>query len=437
MNRKNRFAIGSQHAAWGLTALIVICVSILFYLLLTKMPAISGAISKVCNILMPVILGIAIAYLILPVYNGIERWLEKLLKKLAASKRPNIFFRRSAVSPAIARTISKAVSTIVSLLLLIIVVAGLLVLVGPQVVDSILGIVGSIPRNVDKFSEWISRRLMDYPEISNQVMNAIDHFEQNLMSMLRQYVQPALQNLIGGITLGVINVVNFLFDFIVGIIVCVYMLNSKDVFSAQAKKIAYAVFSAEHADRVISDTRKIHKIFSGFITGKLIDSLIIGVITFIVLSIMNMPYTVMISVIVGVTNIIPFFGPFIGAIPSAVIIFTVEPVKSIYFIIYIIVIQQIDGNILGPKILGNSTGLPSFWVLFSILVGGGLFGFAGMILGVPVFATIYMFVSRSINNSLINRNMPTNTSVYSDTESMNAAVKPEAADDAREPADGE
>jgi predicted PurR-regulated permease PerM len=223
-----------------------------------------------------------------------------------------------------------------------------------------------------------------------------------------------MNTLITGITSGVISVLSFLFDALIGLIVCIYILNSKERFAAQSKKLIYSMFDTERANEIIADARNVHRIFSGFISGKLLDSLIIGMISFVALSCMNMPYAVMISVVVGVTNIIPFFGPFIGAVPSAVIIFTVSPIKSLYFIIYILIIQQIDGNIIGPKILGNSTGLPSFWVLFAIVVGGGLFGFAGMLLGVPVFAVIYMFVSEGIVRALKKRGLPEDTDKYDD-----------------------
>ncbi|MCI8285148.1 MAG: AI-2E family transporter [Firmicutes bacterium] len=409
IKKKKRFSIGKEHIAWGVTAFIVICMSIVFYLVLTQMSQVGSFMGKLSNVLMPIILGIVIAYLLLPVYNYTERLIEIWLSKIRLLKKP--------------RAVAKIISTFISLLLFVIVVLGLVLLAGPQVMQSLWGIVESLPRNLDKFSTWVFQLLKDYPDMAKYAISYIDRFEESLLKMLEGYVQPVISGLIDGITVGVINAVSFLFDLIVGFIVCVYMLNGKENFSAQAKKLAYALFKPENANQIISDTKKIHRIFSGFISGKLLDSLIIGLITFIVLSLMNMPYTVMVSVIVGVTNIIPFFGPFIGAIPSAIIIFTIDPLKSLYFIIYIIIIQQIDGNILGPKILGDSTGLPSFWVLFSILVGGGLFGFVGMVLGVPVFATIYMFVCRGIDNALYKKNMPSGTEVYSDINAFDPDSK--------------
>ena len=404
-NNKKKFVITSQNLAWGLTALAVICLSIVFYLVLTKMPSLQAGISKLMGVLMPIIIGSVMAYLLIPVYNGLYRTFMRWLP-------------RARLSLETSDSLSKGLSTALSLLLLIIVVVGLLLMAGPQVLQSIMDVARSVPSNVDKFSVWMTKLLKDYPEILSVATEGLDNFETSLLGIITDYVMPSVNTLITGITVGVINALSFMFDIIIGLIVCIYVLNSKATFAAQGKKLVYSMFDTGYANAVIDDARSIHKIFSGFISGKLLDSLIIGMITFVALSIMNMPYTVMISVIVGVTNIIPFFGPFIGAIPSAVIIFTESPIKSLYFVIYIIIIQQIDGNIIGPKILGNSTGLPSFWVLFSILVGGGLFGFAGMLLGVPVFATICMFISEGVERSLRKRGLPENTEKYMNTKDI-------------------
>ena len=404
-NNKKKFVITSQNLAWGLTALAVICLSIVFYLVLTKMPSLQAGISKLMGVLMPIIIGSVMAYLLIPVYNGLYRTFMRWLPRARLSRETS-------------DSLSKGLSTALSLLLLIIVVVGLLLMAGPQVLQSIMDVARSVPSNVDKFSVWMTKLLKDYPEILSVATEGLDNFETSLLGIITDYVMPSVNTLITGITVGVINALSFMFDIIIGLIVCIYVLNSKATFAAQGKKLVYSMFDTGYANAVIDDARSIHKIFSGFISGKLLDSLIIGMITFVALSIMNMPYTVMISVIVGVTNIIPFFGPFIGAIPSAVIIFTESPIKSLYFVIYIIIIQQIDGNIIGPKILGNSTGLPSFWVLFSILVGGGLFGFAGMLLGVPVFATICMFISEGVERSLRKRGLPENTEKYMNTKDI-------------------
>ena len=168
----------------------------------------------------------------------------------------------------------------------------------------------------------------------------------------------------------------------------------------------------------MKEARYIHKVFGGFIIGKIVDSIIIGILCFLGLSVMNMPYTLLVSVIVGVTNVIPFFGPFIGAIPSALLILLVSPIQCLYFLIFILVLQQFDGNILGPKILGDTTGISSFWVLFSILLFGGLLGFVGMIVGVPIFAVFYRLLGDFINGLLEKKDLPVQTSQYDNLETV-------------------
>ena len=398
MEKKRKISFSKDNIAWGMTAFIVICACIVFYLLLTKMPSVGNAISEVADVLMPIILGFVMAYLLLPVYN----WLYRSLHKHIAGR----------LSQKATRRITKLIATVVSLALLIIVVVGLILLALPQVIESIVSLFESLPSSVDRTTEAITNLLKDYPEIASYATSKLDEIETSVMSFFKAYLMPGINNLLGSITMGVINAVTFMFNFVIGLIVCVYLLNSKETFAAQAKKVIYSLFSIEHSNRIIEDSRKIHAIFSGFISGKIIDPLIIGMITYPVLSIMHMPYCMMVSVIIGVTNIIPFFGPIIGAIPSVLIVLTADPLKSLYLLIYIMIIQTIDGNILGPKILGDSTGLPSFWVLFSITLGGGIFGFIGMILGVPVFATIYMFVSMGIDDRLSKKEMETDTEKY-------------------------
>lgn len=201
-------------------------------------------------------------------------------------------------------------------------------------------------------------------------------------------------------------------NILIGIIVSLYVLFSKEKFSAQAKKAVYALMSPAHANMAPHIVGKSNQIFSGFIIGKVIDSLIIGILCYIGTAMLKMPYAPAVSVIVGVTNVIPFFGPYIGAIPSIILIALVNPMKGVYFLVFILLLQQLDGNVIGPKILGDSTGLSAFWVVFAILLGGGLFGFIGMIMGVPTFAVIYYIIQMLINSKLEKKNLPTESEKY-------------------------
>jgi len=217
------------------------------------------------------------------------------------------------------------------------------------------------------------------------------------------------------VSLSVINVLALLWDFIIGVVIAIYVLISKEKFTGQAKKIAYAVFERDTANAVIRNFRFTHKTFIGFVSGKILDSIIIGILCFIGTTMLNTPYAVLVSVVIGVTNVIPFFGPFLGAIPCTILIFVVDPMHPLnvlYFVIFILALQQFDGNILGPRILGGSTGITGFWVIFSITVFGGLFGVIGMIIGVPIFAVIYAAIKSLVNASLQKKTMPSEIELY-------------------------
>lgn len=402
--KNKRIKITQDNISWGITALLVICLSIAFYLLMTKMPSFKKQLGAVIDVFMPIIVGIIMAYLLLPVHNFIYGRLQPVLQR--------------RLTPRVSGGISRGVSAILSIILMLTIIWGLLALAVPQIIQSIISIANTVPPNIEKLSDRVIQLLQDNPMLLEIAEELLDTAETNLNSIIRLSVIPYFTNALGSITMGIINVAGFFLDLVIGLIVCIYILMNKEIFSAQAKKFVYSILDVRAANHFISDTRKVHMIFGGFISGSIIDSLIIGMITFVVLSIMNMPYVVMISVIIGVTNIIPFFGPFIGAVPSLLIVLMVDPVKCLYLLIFIVIVQQLDGNVIKPKTLGTSTGLPSFWVLFSILVGGGFFGFAGLLLGVPVFATIYMLVTRWVNNALRKKELPYDTAVYRELEAI-------------------
>ena len=206
------------------------------------------------------------------------------------------------------------------------------------------------------------------------------------------------------------------YNLVIGIIVSVYILSDSETFAANAKRILYSLLTPEAAKKLLEGLDFTDRTFVGFLNGKLLDSAIIGLICYIVCAILNMPYALLVSVMVGVTNIIPFFGPFIGAVPSAIVILMVSPVKCLIFIIFVIILQQVDGNIIGPKILGSSVGINGFWVMFSIILGAGLFSFWGMLLGVPVFVVIYTAINNAIDRKLRRSDLPHRTDDYKNLE---------------------
>ena len=378
-----------EYIYWGVTAVAVIVCCILVVMVFLRWNTVCAAAHAVNVILAPITYGAMLAYLLTPVYNAIRKATERLLKKMIKDQKERNKYTRT-------------LATVGSLCFLGIVVIGLISMIIPQLWVSISGIINSIPAFAQTVSQWIEETFANNPEVESTVMGIYNQAMEKLISWTQSTADliPNIERVVTGLYTGVINVIAWLKNVLIGVIVMLYLLNMKELLCAQAKKIVYGVFPVTVANNVIERFRFIHQIFGGFIIGKLIDSLIIGILTFMVMSFLQMPYTLLISVIIGVTNVIPFFGPYLGAIPSIFLILLVDPLQAIYFAIFILVLQQFDGNILGPKILGDTTGLSSFWVLFSILLFGDLWGFAGMLIGVPVFAVIYHIISQLVAKGL-------------------------------------
>lgn len=391
-----------KYLSIGVTAFLVIAASILFLLLLLKFDAVIAGVGTLLSILRPILLGFGLAYLLNPVLHFFENTcFRRLLKKQLAKKNESKLPRVLALT-----------ATLLSALL---VVGGLLGVLMPQLTASVTGLFDKMPGYLENVKGWLDRTISENQWLASVLGENADELIVRLQNSM-EGTMPALQELLGNITGivigGAIGVVNAVTDFVLGLCVSIYLLYSKERFAAQVKKLLYAIFSRSYTNRVLRASRRTNQIFSGFISGKLLDSLIIGILTFVVLSIVGMPYSVLISVVVGVTNIIPFVGPFLGAIPSALILLLEDPWKAVLFVAIIVIIQQIDGNLIGPKILGDSTGLSAFWVIFAILLGGGLFGFLGMLLGVPAWAAVYAFVKALIEGRLKKKQIPTDTDAY-------------------------
>ena len=258
----------------------------------------------------------------------------------------------------------------------------------------------SVPQLCKNVSDWAEKLLADNPDIETTVSDLIDHYSTDLENFLNKTMMPQINAIVKTVSLSMLSFAKAIWNLVIGLIISIYLLASKERFVSQGKKLLYAFWDTRQANVIMEDFRLIDSTFGGFISGKILDSAIIGVLCFVVVSIMKMPYPMLISVIVGVTNIIPFFGPFIGAVPCALLILMVNPMQCLYFIIFIWILQQFDGNFLGPKILGDSTGLSGFWIIFSITIFSGLMGVPGMILGVPIFAVFYALIKRYVNHSL-------------------------------------
>ena len=288
-------------------------------------------------------------------------------------------------------------------------------MVVPQLLISVSQIIYRFPSYTRQVAGWLEYIQAD-GQISEDIQNLIKQGMEFFQTWMKNDLYPRIMDGINVFTSSMMNIFGFLYNTVIGVIISIYVLMSTETFTGQAKKITYALLKPDMANSVIDVVRHSNQIFSGFIIGKLIDSAIIGVVCFVVLNLIHMPYAMLVSVIVGVTNIIPFFGPYIGAIPSVLLISLTDLKQGAIFLVFIIILQQIDGNILGPKILGDSTGLSPFWVIFAILLGGGLFGFPGMLLGVPVFAVIYYLVKTFIEYMLYKKKMPLETPSYTEAE---------------------
>ncbi len=398
---RHKFQWDKKYLYWGLTAFCVIAGAILFFLLITRFPDISGALSKLTGILSPFILGLVIAYLLAPVMRRMEKHLflplgKKLFKK---GKRQGAGFARG-------------MGVFCSLLIFLLVLVALFYLILPQLYGSIKTIVDNSPTYVDTITEWAEKKLADFPAVETYVTELLGDANEDLVNWLQTAVLPRLGNVLNSVTDVVGDVLRAVYNLIVGIVVSLYILSNLEKVKAGFKRLLYSLFSLKAADSIRAALDFTDKTFMSFISGKLLDSAIIGLICYVFCAALRMPYTLLVSIIVGVTNIIPFFGPFIGAIPSALIILLVSPIKCLIFVIFIIVLQQVDGNIIGPKILGGSTGINGFWVMFSIIIGAGLFGFWGMLLGVPVFVVIYTFVDGRLKKRLERGDLPSDMQDY-------------------------
>ena len=406
------FRWDKKYLYWGITAFCVVAAAILFYMALNYIGAVGSAISALVKILSPFIWGLVISYLLGPLVRTLEN---KLFRPLASK-----LYKKNKRSDG--HGFARGMSILFSEIIMLAVIAALIYLIIPQLYSSIETIVVNSPTYIDNGTQWLTRLLEDYPEIEQYAVQALGDVNEFLANWLKNSVLPGLGNLITNVGTGVYYVVMAVYNLVIGIIVSVYMLGSKETFKANAKRVMYSLFSVETVKKIFDGLDFTDKTFMGFINGKLLDSAIIGLICYIGCILLRMPYALLISVIVGVTNVIPFFGPFIGAVPSALLVLLVDPFKCLIFVIFIIVLQQVDGNIIGPKVLGSSIGINGFWVMFSIILGAGLFGFWGMLLGVPVFVVIYTLINNLIDRKLKRSDLPYETDDYMDVDYIDPAT---------------
>ena len=396
----------NHYLGWGVTAVAVVCAVLLIYDIVFRDSIVMRYAAQFVRILAPVIYGACIAYLLTPVVNWFERKLAPRIKRLGEKKKW-----------------MRAVSVLLTWLVVALVLYGFLLVLIPELYKSVMQLIANGESYYNTVVRWAQGILNDNPNFALWAGEIINKYYQDALAWVSGQLLPKMEVAIQALTGGVVGIVVFLKDLLVGIIVSIYLLATKEGFAATGRKLCYAFFTEERARLIIRGTKETDRIFSGFVRGKLLDSLIIGILCFIFSTIFRFPYAPMVSLIVGVTNVIPYFGPFLGAIPSAFLILLDSPIKCFYFCIFILALQQFDGNILGPKILGESIGLSSFWVIVAILVGGGLFGVMGMFLGVPLFACIYTAIRSYAAHCLEKKGLPTETEDYFTDPAQNEQIE--------------
>ena len=389
----------------GLMVFITFVCCILFFFSVLRYQGFANGWHKVISAVQPIIIGLVLAYLLNPVMKFLERHLYKLLKDRA---------KTDGKAKKMARVFAIAGAIIFMIAVIVLLIAAIV----PSVTDSIMGIVDTLPTNVANLVKMMQEGRLGNYEVADTIGDALTKLTDYVENWATQTLLPQARTYLIQITSGVINMVKAMFNFVIGIIVAVYVLMIKERLIGQSKKVIYAIFKPRQGNIIVETMHKADDIFGGFIIGKIIDSAIIGVICYVGCSILRIPDTMLVSVIIGVTNIIPLFGPFIGAIPALLLVVIQSPWHALYLLIFIIVLQQVDGNIIGPKILGDSTGLTSFWVMFAILIGGGMFGFLGMLLGVPVFALIYYIMRRLVNHGVAKKHFSVRTTDYVKVEKI-------------------
>lgn len=358
-----------------LSTLLVVLIAILFYVGLTNFDMVRQRVGVFMGVISPFLCGFAMAYML---------------------NTPACFFYRRVFQKL---KCGWGLSIVTVYVLVLVVLAILLNMVLPQVVQGVVDLAGNMEGYITGLNRWLEQLGQEY-HLTGEGMESLEDLIGSMQDLIKNALGILAQSLPHVLDFGM-AVGSGIISAITALISSIYMLAGKKKLTAQLKKLLYAVIpSRRRADQFMKVFSHANQVFVGFINGKLIDSAIIGVLCFILCMILRIPYAVLISVVVGVTNVIPSFGPLIGAIPCLIILVIVDPLAALRFLIMVIVLQQFDGNFLGPKILGGSTGLSAIWVLISVIVGGGLFGFLGMILGVPTFAVLYDLMRQWVNKRL-------------------------------------
>lgn len=363
-------------------------------------------IKKINSAMMPIYIGIVLAFLLCPIYNRIVGKAYRVIKRVTSSKHEGIEAAEE-VRKALRKgnrilIVSRIIGTTICFAILVLFIAFIGSMVIPELFNSIVNVMYKIPSGMASFRDWSHLHLAKYPPLVKQIDTITNTGTPDIIAWIQTNIlnMRSVGSLATQISNGVFHALKTVMNIVVGMLIAMYLLNFKDRIFAIGRKFIAATCSDKKARSIFQFAYIINNTFISYIVGRIIDGLIIGIITFVVMSLFGIPLPILCSVIVGITNIIPFFGPFIGAFPSALLIMLESPIHAVYFLIFDLIIQQIDGNIIGPKIVGTAIGMNSFWVLVAVIVGGGLFGFLGMALGVPIFAVIYQYINMAVTRRL-------------------------------------
>ena len=358
--------------------------SIVVFFAMYRFRGIGDVFHKLSDILAPFIYGGVVAYLLRPMCNFYEQQLTALFSKKM----------KKAAGP-----LAVALSLVTGILIVYLLIA----MIAPQLYDSIVGLWKSLPTKVNQFIAWAQSVFGEDEELLHLFNTSYNVLYAELENWIQDTLMPYVTNIISGVGSSVYKVLMFLYNLLIGLIVACYLLSGRKKFARQSTLVIRSLFKPDVADMVLSEVAFIDRMFGGFIDGKILDSAIIGVICYVGCMIFKVPNPLLISAIVGITNVIPFFGPFIGAVPSTILIMIEDPIKGLWFILFVLALQQLDGNVIGPKILGDRTGLSSIWVLFAIILCGGLWGLVGMVICVPMFAVIYDVGKKLVRRGLFRK----------------------------------
>jgi len=396
-----KFRWDKHYLYWGITAFCVIVCSIVFFSALSNWSYLASVLSKFLHVLSPIIYGFIIAYILSPIVKFFE-------KKIFSDAGKKLFPKSGRKAALAVRVFSLSASVVLMFLIIIL----LLIILLPQLYASLEKLISKTGYYASTIVSFVENSLENNPDLEEAAVTSLDRVYSYFINWLQNSILPQVDTIISSVSTGVVGVLKGFVNFLIGVVVSVYVLYNREMFAAQSKKVLYSILNAKYVKTIMDGLSCVNRAFGEFFIGKILDSAIIGVICLICLSLMNMPYAALISVIIGITNIIPFFGPFIGAIPSAFLILLEDPIKCLIFVVFIIILQQVDGNIIGPKIISNTTGLTGFWVMFAIIVAGGMFGFVGMLCGVPVAAVLYAALKNFCARQLKKHGLPVETPEY-------------------------